>query len=131
VKGQHPAIMEKQDNTEAMHIENGINQKLGSLDAHDLQAELASLDHELQVKLRKKFDKWILPVVTLVYLMAFIDRWVRAFLSCNTRRNYSRICRSNMGNAKIMGMEEDLNLQGFDFNIALTGFFITYILFEV
>jgi len=36
-----------------------------------------------------------------------------------------------MGNAKIMGMEEDLVLKGYDFNIALTGFFITYVLFEV
>lgn len=33
--------------------------------------------------------------------------------------------------AKIMGMEEDLNLEGYDFNIALTCFFITYVLFEM
>lgn len=36
-----------------------------------------------------------------------------------------------MGNAKIMGMEKDLALVGLDFNIALTGFFITYVIFEV
>lgn len=30
-----------------------------------------------------------------------------------------------------MGMEEDLHLKGYDFNIALTGFFVTYVLFEV
>ncbi|KAF8537536.1 major facilitator superfamily domain-containing protein [Trichophaea hybrida] len=46
----------------------------------------------MEAKMRKKFDRVILPVVTLIYLMAFIDR-------------------SNMGNAKIMGMEEDLVLK--------------------
>lgn len=36
-----------------------------------------------------------------------------------------------MGNAKGLGMTEDLELTGDRFNITLTTFFITYILFEV
>lgn len=43
----------------------------------------------------------------------------------------SFIDRTNLGNAKIAGMEEDLKLHGHRYNVALTVFFITYSLFEV
>lgn len=36
-----------------------------------------------------------------------------------------------MGNAKVLGMSEDLVLTGDRFNITLTAFFITYVIFEV
>ncbi|KAJ9666028.1 hypothetical protein H2201_003940 [Coniosporium apollinis] len=36
-----------------------------------------------------------------------------------------------MGNARILGMQEDLKLVGYRFNIALTAFFVTYVLFEI
>jgi hypothetical protein len=39
--------------------------------------------------------------------------------------------RTNIGNAKIQGMTESLNMSGHDYNVALFTFFITYILFEV
>jgi MFS family permease len=41
------------------------------------------------------------------------------------------IDRSNIGNAKIAGMEKDLNLYGMRYNTALTVFFVPYSLFEV
>lgn len=39
--------------------------------------------------------------------------------------------RSNIGNAKIAGMEEDLQLTGHQYNVAVTVFFIPYALLEV
>lgn len=41
------------------------------------------------------------------------------------------IDRANLGNAKIAGMYEDLELYGMKYNVALTVFFIPYTLFEV
>ncbi|KAI9493779.1 major facilitator superfamily domain-containing protein [Zychaea mexicana] len=78
----------------------------------DLPQSLEELDPKLEAKIRRKYDLRIMPIVTLIYLMAFIDR-------------------SNMGNARVLGMEEDLELTGVRFNITLTAFFITYVLFEV
>lgn len=52
------------------------------------------------------------PMVTLLYLMCFLDR-------------------ANIGNARIQGMEEDLNLVGYRFNWALSIFYIIYCLVEV
>lgn len=39
--------------------------------------------------------------------------------------------RANIGNAKIEGLEDSLNMTGTDYNVALMMFFIPYVLFEV
>lgn len=50
--------------------------------------------------------------MALIYLFCFIDR-------------------SNIGNARLAGLERDLALVGYDFNILLTSFYIAYVVFEV
>lgn len=62
-----------------VHLENGGTAGLPpgipvSQDAAELLAELEALDPVAQKQLRSKYDKRILPVVTLIYMMAFIDR---------------------------------------------------------
>lgn len=60
----------------------------------------------------KKVDYRLVPLLSLLYLVAFIDR-------------------SNIGNAKIAGLEDDLNLEGLRYNTAVTLFFVSYGFFEV
>lgn len=60
----------------------------------------------------KKVDFRLVPLLALLYLVAFIDR-------------------SNIGNAKIAGLEDDLNLEGLRYNTAVTLFFVSYGFFEV
>jgi hypothetical protein len=36
-----------------------------------------------------------------------------------------------IGNAKIAGLDKDLGLRGYDYNIILTSFYISYVLFEI
>ncbi|KAK0466946.1 MFS general substrate transporter [Desarmillaria tabescens] len=71
-----------------------------------------AIDSDAEKRLLKKLDWILLPMFTLIYCMNFIDR-------------------TAIGNAKIAGIEKDLNMQGFDFNIALTVFFILYISAEI
>jgi MFS family permease len=59
-----------------------------------------------------KLDLNVLSAVSILYLLAFLDR-------------------GNIGNAKIEGLATDLHLEGNQYNIALSMFFITYALFEV
>lgn len=66
----------------------------------------------LEATIRRKLDWHLLPLCILIHLSAQIDR-------------------SNMGNARIMGMASDIQLTGNRFNIALTAFFCTYVVFEV
>jgi len=63
-------------------------------------------------KILWKLDCHILPPLALLWLCNFIDR-------------------SNVGNARIAGLETDTHLHGNQFNIVLTVFYVTYLLVEV
>ncbi|KAL4955901.1 hypothetical protein BDW69DRAFT_182080 [Aspergillus filifer] len=54
-----------------------------------------------------EYDYHVLSQLILVYLLAYIDR-------------------SNVGNAKLFGDLEDLHMNGTQWNITLSIFFITY-----
>ena len=71
-----------------------------------------TIDAALEQKVRLKCDYKLVPMLFLLLLCAFIDR-------------------INIGNARIQGLEKDLGMKGHDFNIALSVFFIPYILLEV
>lgn len=70
------------------------------------------IDKEAERKLMMKLDLHVMPMISLLYMLAFVDR-------------------INIGNARIQGLEKDLGMKGTDFNVALFVFFIPYILFEV
>ncbi|KEF55077.1 uncharacterized protein A1O9_08730 [Exophiala aquamarina CBS 119918] len=70
------------------------------------------LDPAVEKRLVRKIDLHLIPILFTLYLCAFIDR-------------------VNIGNARIQGLEADLNMTGQDYNIALFVFFIPYILCEV
>ncbi|KAG6008181.1 hypothetical protein E4U43_000201 [Claviceps pusilla] len=82
---------------------------LGTVDAY---ATADSFDAKEESRLRLKMDLALIPLVSLLYLLAFIDR-------------------ANIGNAKIAGLDKDLGLHGFDYNAALSVFYVSYILFEI
>lgn len=65
-----------------------------------------------ETAIRRKIDRRIVPVVTILYLFCFLDR-------------------ANIGNARIQGMAKDLDLVGYRFNWALSVFYIIYLLVEV
>lgn len=69
-------------------------------------------DPKEQARILRKVDFYLLPIITLLYLMSFLDR-------------------SSIGNAKISGLVKDLNLKPVQYNIALSLFFVSYVSFEV
>ncbi|EXA35259.1 hypothetical protein FOVG_14018 [Fusarium oxysporum f. sp. pisi HDV247] len=72
----------------------------------------AGFDAAETKKIVRKIDWHLLPPLTLLYILSFIDR-------------------SNIGNAKVAGMNQDLGLTGAQYNMALTVFFFPYAVFEV
>ncbi|KAF8199780.1 major facilitator superfamily domain-containing protein [Mycena galopus ATCC 62051] len=90
------------------------------------KAERASYDDEVSVhkeaqaeltdaayaKILRKLDIHLLPFVSLLYLLSFLDR-------------------ANIGNAKIAGMATDAHLTGLRYNTIAAVFFIPYALAEV
>ncbi|KAF8147333.1 major facilitator superfamily domain-containing protein [Mycena galopus ATCC 62051] len=79
------------------------NEKLASLDPFDSPEDRA---------LVRKIDFRLIPILTLLYLMSFLDR-------------------TNIGNAKLLGLTTDLHVAAPQYNTALALYFVAYILFEV
>jgi hypothetical protein len=70
------------------------------------------IDRAAEKRLLWKLDIHVVPILMFLFLLAFLDR-------------------INIGNARLQGLEKDLDMAGHDYNIALFIFFIPYILFEV
>ncbi|KAL2845092.1 major facilitator superfamily domain-containing protein [Aspergillus pseudodeflectus] len=69
-------------------------------------------DTEEEKKLVRKIDLYILPMMWVMYLLSYMDR-------------------TNIGNARVAGMDVDLDLDSNRYSIALVVFFIGYVVFEV
>ncbi|SMR61005.1 unnamed protein product [Zymoseptoria tritici ST99CH_1E4] len=63
-------------------------------------------------KLLMKIDLHIIPVLCILYLLAFLDR-------------------VNISNANVFGLSADLGLEGNQYNTALVIFFVPYVLLEI
>ncbi|KXT01152.1 hypothetical protein AC578_608 [Pseudocercospora eumusae] len=60
----------------------------------------------------RKVDFRVMPMIMMLYMFSFLDR-------------------VNIGNARLMGFEEDLGLVGNQYQIAVSVFFVTYCITEV
>lgn len=63
---------------------------------------------KLTRRLVMKLDFRILPILALLFLCSFFDR-------------------TNVGNAKIIGLEDDINISDHEYDIGLTVFYLFYI----
>ncbi|KAF2196329.1 MFS general substrate transporter [Delitschia confertaspora ATCC 74209] len=76
-------------------------------DAGLSEEERAALDRKLLWKL----DVQLIPWLSFLYLISFLDR-------------------TNIGNAKVDGLQEDLKMTNGQYNASLSVFFVSYALFE-
>ncbi|KAI6045742.1 MFS general substrate transporter [Pisolithus marmoratus] len=60
----------------------------------------------------RKLDRWVLPMCTAFYLISFFDR-------------------SNVGNARVAGMQTELNISNYQYTVALTLTYVPYIAMEL
>ncbi|CAG8794587.1 29256_t:CDS:10 [Gigaspora margarita] len=73
---------------------------------------LKNVESAEEKRLLQKIDLRIIPIVTILYIIGFLDR-------------------VNIGNAKLAHLELDLSLTGDEYNWVLGIFFLGYVLFEV
>ncbi|KAI4604411.1 hypothetical protein KJ359_000549 [Pestalotiopsis sp. 9143b] len=106
----YPCSVERSDKVEAMHVEKGqtLSQGLSPEDAHFLE----TYPIEKQKTAIRKIDIRLIPMLLFLYLITYLDK-------------------TNIGNAKIEGLLTDLHMTGDQYNIALSIFFVPYILAEV
>lgn len=80
-----------QESTEVMQLDTFFD------DREEYNYLLSKFDTKRQKKLLRKIDWRLLPILSLFYLISFMDR-------------------ANIGNAKLQGLEEDLNLTPSEYN---------------
>ncbi|KAH8892345.1 high-affinity nicotinic acid transporter [Thozetella sp. PMI_491] len=91
-------------------------EKATALNDDGLPPDVAALFKEFSGakyrKLMRKMDLHLIPIIAVLYLFAYLDR-------------------GNIGNARLAGLESDLGMEGDQYNVALTIFFVSYVIFEV
>ncbi|KAJ7255458.1 MFS general substrate transporter [Mycena haematopus] len=100
------------DTEKALHqheLANGVEAD-DSKESHSISGVV--IDPEAERRLVRKLDWILLPLFTLIYCTNFVDR-------------------TAIGNAKIAGIEKDLGMVGFDYNRALTVFYVFYIVSDI
>lgn len=89
-----------------------MEKEVDSQDLPVLASTIPPITPEAQARLLRKVDWQLLPIITLLYLMSFLDR-------------------TSIGNAKIANMDKELGLSPGQYNIALSIMFVSYVSFEV
>ncbi|KAF2154446.1 major facilitator superfamily transporter [Myriangium duriaei CBS 260.36] len=72
----------------------------------------AGYDVAATKRLVRKIDLKLLPVLSILYLLSFLDR-------------------TNIGNARLANLEKDLHMSGLDYNVALAVLFPFYVSAEI
>ncbi|KAH6989370.1 major facilitator superfamily domain-containing protein [Ilyonectria sp. MPI-CAGE-AT-0026] len=70
------------------------------------------IDPEKEKATVRKFDRYVLPQFVIIQVLSYLDR-------------------TNIGNARIFGFEEDLKFKGNDFANLTSLFYVTFVLFEI
>lgn len=96
--GHHETLRDK-DVMGEKHLTSEEAEHLRQLSPEELVAEK---------KLRKKIDALIMPIVVVVYLMNYIDR-------------------NNYAAARLQGLEDDLGLEGNQYQTGLSILFVGYV----
>jgi sugar phosphate permease len=98
--------MEKTRSNEHVHIE--AKEHIDS----EATSQVIGFDERATKRLIRKIDIHLLPLLALLYLLSFLDR-------------------TNIGNARLAGLEKALGMKNLDYNIALSVFFPAYVIAEV
>lgn len=71
---------------------------------------------ERTAQLLRKMDWNIVPFLALLYL--YVVYTIQIFLTVDACSSLSFLDRSNIGNARLAGLEEDLKMKGLDYNVS-------------
>ncbi|KAL1632421.1 hypothetical protein SLS56_003663 [Neofusicoccum ribis] len=99
------------------HSKSGDAEHIESMSTRSRPEEMkpdcdSDFSPEEEKKLVRKIDLFLMPTIWLMYLLSYMDR-------------------TNIGNAKIAGMMDDLHLTSSEYSVSLVVFFISYVVFEV
>ncbi|KAL4761192.1 putative MFS transporter [Aspergillus foveolatus] len=93
---------------DSLHLETVHSEKVGYVERSERPIHVSATEEGL---IRKKFDRRVLPIVCILYVLSYLDR-------------------GNIGNAKTAGLDKDLGISDSQWAWVLNAFYICYVLFE-
>ncbi|KAL8643515.1 MAG: hypothetical protein Q9226_008318 [Calogaya cf. arnoldii] len=90
----------------------GLGNPDSSIDRNESPEEPALYSSDEEQAVLRKFDRHLVLFIALLYMLGFLDR------------------STDIGNAKIVGMSDDLHLTSSQYEWTLRSFYITYVMFE-
>lgn len=85
-------------------------------------------DPVLEVKVWRKLDMWVLPIASMFYLLSFLV--THPFYPGEMCADHHQD-RTNFGNARVAGLQNDLKITNRQYSIALTVTYVPYIAAEL
>ncbi|KAL2073286.1 hypothetical protein VTL71DRAFT_10610 [Oculimacula yallundae] len=114
--GDGDSNSEKHDSKQIDHAGKSLNAAEIAPQLHQAPEFIRNMTPEeriaTELKLRKKLDLRIMPMIVLMYIMNYLDR-------------------NNIAAAKLAGLMEDLNLSTTEFNTSVSILFVGYLLMQV
>jgi len=98
-----------EEEKEAMN--NVIDKEIFSTTTATEDDGIPSLTHPMEKRILKKMDMFLIPLMGLLYFLSNLDK-------------------SNIGNAEVAGLSSDIGLKGKEYNVCVTVFFGTYVIFD-
>lgn len=92
---------------------------------------LTELPAKEQARILRKIDFRVLPLLVFLYLCAYIDRNNSESPSLARCFGSGTDLTTTVGNAKVAGLTDDLNIVGLQYNGVVSIFFVPYTLLEV
>lgn len=96
------AIMTEEKHTPTIVQEKGTVELYETISASSESEQEHLFDDKATARLVRKIDLRLLPFLALLYLLSFLDR-------------------TNIGNARLAGLEKSLHMEGLDYNVSSIG----------
>jgi MFS family permease len=97
----------------------------------DLSSDEELADGVNERALLRKLDLRLLPAVSILYLLSFLDRSNGRFPSSSYWNDNKDSHAFPVGNARLEGLTTDLKMTGNQYLTGLTLYFIGYVIFEI
>ncbi|RYO85387.1 hypothetical protein DL764_009178 [Monosporascus ibericus] len=111
LKVDQEEIEQKKDITAALKLKDAVDEEQIMLFRQFMVAD-EGWHENMTKKLLRKVDLHLLPMLVMMYLLNFLDR-------------------NNLSQARLGGLEADLNMTGTDFNLATSILFVGYLLMQL
>jgi sugar phosphate permease len=103
---------QKNINSSSSPSETELEKPPMAIESEVADVERHGFDIQSTKRLLRKIDWMLIPFLSLLYLLSFLDR-------------------TNIGNARLANLENDLGMKGLDYNVALSVFFPWYVAAEI